>query len=100
VRCIVRPGLQRQREDTLDVLVAELAGGAGAGFIEQAVDAAFEKPPPPLADGLQGGGDLLCDGGVAQALGGQQNDPRPHGQSLRGLAPPAPRDQLLALLLP
>ena len=32
------PGLQRQGEHALDVLVAELARGAGAGFIEQAAD--------------------------------------------------------------
>ena len=98
VRGVVRPRLQRQRQDTLDVLVAQLARGAGTGLVEQAVDAAVEKTTPPLAHRLQRGGDLFGDGGVAQPAGGQQDDPRPYGQGLGRLAPSTPRDQLTAWL--
>ena len=69
-------GLQRQREYALHILIAQLARGAGPLLVEQAVDAAVQKTLPPLPSRVQRGGDLRGDGGVAEPVGGQQNNPR------------------------
>ena len=98
VGCVGGPGLQRQCEDTLHILVAQLARGAGPLLVKQAIDAVGQKALPPLAGRVLGGRELLGNGGIAQSVGSQQNDPRPHGQSLCGGAPSAPADQLLAVL--
>ena len=77
MRCIVRPGLQRQRKNTLDVLIAELARGAGTRLVEQTVDAAIQETLSPLPDGVRRRGQLPGHGGIAESIGGQQDDPRP-----------------------
>jgi hypothetical protein len=67
---LLRPGLQRQGEDALHILIAQLARRAGPLLIEQAVDALVQKAPPPLPNRVQSGRELLDDGGVAQPVGG------------------------------
>ncbi len=67
-----------------------------ARFIEQAV-------VPPAASTCRrstGWSRPVARWQCCSALRRPVNNPRPHGQSLRRLAPPTPRDQLLPLLLP
>src|ERR1700679_766667 len=88
-------GVQRQREHALHILIAPLAWGAWAVLVQQAVDTAVQKTLPPLPSRVQRGGHLRSDGSVAEPIGGQQNNPRPQGESLGGGPPPTPRKQLL-----
>jgi hypothetical protein len=43
------------------------------------------------------GVELAGNGGVTEPIGGQQNDPRPHGQRLRRLRAFAPGHKLSAI---
>src|SRR6516162_7901603 len=61
---------------------------AGPRFVEQPVEAALDKAPAPLADGLHPH-PLACRNRlVAQPRGTTQHDPRPQCQGLHRLAPP------------
>src|SRR6516164_4682363 len=88
VRGSGRPALQRLHDDILDLGVVDRARRARPRFVEQPVEAALDKAPAPLADGLHPH-PLACRNRlVAQPRGTTQHDPRPQCQGLHRLAPP------------
>ena len=87
VRGCGRPALQRLHDDTFDLGVVDRARRARPRFVEQPVEAALDKAPAPLADGLHPH-PLACRNRlVAQPRGTTQHDPRPQCQGLHRLAP-------------
>jgi hypothetical protein len=52
VRGCGRPALQRLHDDTFDLGVVDRTRRARPRFVEQPVEAALDKAPAPLADGL------------------------------------------------
>src|SRR6516225_5352768 len=47
-----RPALQRLHNDMFDLGIVDRARSAWSRFVEQPVEAALDKAPTPLADGL------------------------------------------------
>ena len=92
----LRLGFQGTRQHAFHLGIAQAAGGAGTGLIEQSIEAETEKTLPPLAD--RGPGDVQAAGhfGVAEAGGAEQDDAGAQGQSLRRLGTARPVQQRLA----
>jgi hypothetical protein len=91
--------LQGGRDHLLDLGVGDRARPAGAGLIDQPVQALGDKAPAPLTRHRPRDPQPLADLGVLQALGRGQHHPRARRQGLGALAPPRPGLQLLAFLI-
>src|SRR6516165_10747819 len=72
---------------TCSTLASSTVRGPWSRFVEQPVEAALDKAPTPLADGLHRHPLARRNRLVAQARGATQHDARPQCQSLRRLAP-------------
>ena len=79
VRRVRRRGLQRRHDHVLDLVHADRGRPARARLVEQAVEAVFEEPRPPLAHRHPVTAQLLGDRGVRPAIGTRQDDLRPQG---------------------
>ena len=97
MRGICRGRLQRERQHTLHILVAQLVRGAGTRLVHKSIQTGLKIAPPPLAHRVLHGVESAGNGCVAEPIGGQQNDPRPHGQRLRRLRSFAPGNKLSAV---
>jgi hypothetical protein len=94
----LRLGSKRLADQGRDFLVPDRTGTAGARFVVQPREPLGEVPLAPDADGRVRQSKPLRNGGVAVAVGGQQNDPGTGGQSLRRRARPREGDEFLAFL--
>ena len=72
---------------TCSTLASSIVRGPWSRFVEQPVEAALDKAPTPLADGLRRHPFACRHRLVAQARRAAQHDPRPQCQGLRRLAP-------------
>src|SRR5262249_19321008 len=70
-----------------DLAIADFAGHPRTRLVEQPVEAALDKAPSPLPDGLRGYPFVRRHRLVAQPGGTAQHDARPQRQCLRRLAP-------------
>jgi len=69
---------------------------AGAGLIQQPIQAVAHKALPPLPDGLHCHPEPMGDGGVRVSLRTRKHDPGSLGQGLRRLRTPRPLLQALS----
>ncbi len=95
------PGLGRQRAGhRLDLDrgdCREDAGPAASRSVIQTSQSASGEPAAPLADGVDGDGHAVGDGGVALAVSGGQHDPGPQHITLLATSPACPGRQDLPL---
>jgi len=82
-----RSALQCLDDDAFDLAIADFAGHPRTRLVEQPVEAALDKAPSPLPDGLRGYPFVRRHRLVAQPGGTAQHDARPQRQCLRRLAP-------------
>ena len=94
---VARGTLQRLHDDRFDLGVTESPRGAGARLVEQPVESPLHETRPPLADRLMGHAQVLSDDHVGAPRRAPQNDLRAERQPLRGLPPPHPPLERLAL---
>jgi hypothetical protein len=87
VRSCGRPALQRLHDDILDLGVVDFPRRARPRFVEQPVEAALDKVPTALADGLRRHPFACRHRLIAQTRRAAQHDPGPQCQGLRRLAP-------------
>jgi hypothetical protein len=91
----LRLALQGAGQHALHGGITQAARRARTGLIEQSIEAAKDKTPPPLANGGPRDRHSASDLGVAPPLGAQQHDAGAQGQSLRRLGPARPLQQPL-----
>src|SRR5262249_38564807 len=82
-----RSALQCLDDDAFDLAIADFAGHPRTRLVEPPVEAALDKGPSPLPDGLRGYPFVRRHRLVAQPGGTAQHDARPQRQCLRRLAP-------------
>ena len=95
---LARPLVERGGDQLLDSCVIELARRAGPRLIEQSVEPALKKAAAPLAHRLPNDTAGLGHLDVVLPFYARQDDPRTQRQSLRGLMPARPLEQLIGLL--
>ena len=74
----------------LDVIVTELAGNPGSGFVVQALESPLDEPASPFADRRSIDTEALCDLTVAEPFRAGQHDLASQGQGLLALSDAAP----------
>src|SRR5215469_4999365 len=75
-----RSALQCLDDDAFDLAIADFAGHPRTRLVEQPVEAALDKAPSPLPDGLRGYPFVRRHRLVAQPGGTAQHDARPQRQ--------------------
>src|ERR687892_2419703 len=95
------PGLAVQRgvEELGDALVVDRARLARAQLVMQALDAALDEAPAPLAHGRLGGAETPCHRAVGGARGAGENNARAPHQRCWHRSRTSDRLQLRLLLL-
>ena len=73
--------------DLSDLVIADLARRAGTGLVIETRHPMFGEPPPPFSYGVGRSAHPQADVFALRGFCRMQNDPRPLGQPLRGLAP-------------
>jgi ELWxxDGT repeat protein len=98
VSCIPGLALQSQRDDLLDLRIADAPRSPRSWLIQQPVSTLLDEPPPPATNGLTRNSQPLRDIAVVEACPAREHHPGPQSQRLRGLPPTSPRLELLTLL--
>src|SRR5665213_1189706 len=99
VRGILRRLLQRLHDDRLDRVITDLARGARAGVVVEAIEPMRHEPIPPLAHGVTTDTKASANFDVVAPFGARQHDATSRGQSLRTLRATRPTFEGLALLV-
>ena len=68
-------GLERFRDDLLDIRVSDLTWGTRPFLVSESVDPSLDEPAAPLADGLGGDAELGGNPFVVETVGAGQDDP-------------------------
>src|SRR5437588_946430 len=90
--------IERGGDQLLDPRCMELARRAGPRFIEQPVESPLKKAAAPLAHRLAHHATAPGHLAVVEPLRAREDDARSLRKRLRGLMPPRPLEQLIALL--
>jgi hypothetical protein len=83
---VFRGGFQGVDHDLFHLLVGDLPGGAGSGFVGQAVEPVRDEPGPPFPDGRARNPQPLGHLGVVSAGGAFPHDARTQRQLLGAFA--------------
>jgi hypothetical protein len=92
-------GLERFRDDLLDIRVSDLTWGTRPFLVSESVDPSLDEPAAPLADGLGRDAELGGNPFVVETVGAGQDDPGALGQLLGTLRSRSPGFQGLPFVV-